>query len=88
MTQKTGYAILILPRASRELGQIETRDYEKVRKAILDLSENPRPPGCAKLKDREGWRIRQGDYRVIYEIDDKQRQVTILDVLHRREAYR
>ncbi len=82
------FALFILLRAQKELEQISTRDYESVRAAIIALGQNPRPVGSIKLKGREGWRIRQGDYRVIYEIDDGQRTVTILHVRHRREAYR
>jgi mRNA interferase RelE/StbE len=59
-----------------------------VYEAIERLQEEPRPPGCRKLSDREGWRLRVGDYRVIYEIDDEQRTVTVLQVGHRRDIYR
>ncbi|HTV60134.1 MAG TPA: type II toxin-antitoxin system RelE/ParE family toxin [Verrucomicrobiae bacterium] len=46
------------------------------------------PPNCKKLRGREGWRIRVGDFRVVYEINDERRVVTILHVGHRREIYR
>ena len=82
------YALSILRRAQKELSQLPTDAYERVRDGILGLARNPRPPGCLKLRGREGWRIRTGDYRVIYEIDDKQRIVTILHVGHRRDVYR
>ena len=52
------------------------------------LQENPRPPGCKKLRDRQGWRVRFGHYRIIYKIDDTQKIVTIVEVGHRREIYR
>jgi mRNA interferase RelE/StbE len=57
---------------------------------ILELREEPRSPGVRKLKDKgeEGWRIRAGDYRVVYRIDDSLRQVTIYRVRHRRDVYR
>ncbi len=82
------YAVLILPRAQKELERIPARDYASVRAAILALAQNPRPADCTKLKGREGWRIRQGDYRIIYDIDDHQKTVTVVHVRHRREAYR
>ncbi|MGB8645256.1 MAG: type II toxin-antitoxin system RelE/ParE family toxin [Anaerolineae bacterium] len=82
------YRVLIVPHAEKELGQLPAHDYQATRDAILELANNPRPPGCTKLQGREGWRIRQGDYRVIYEIDDEQHTVIILRVRHRREAYR
>jgi len=83
-----GYVIYILRRAQKELAQLPTYAYERVRDAIRALAQDPRPPGCLKLKGREGWRLRVGDYRVIYEIDDKQRTVTIFHIGHRRDVYR
>lgn len=66
------YAVLILRRAQKELADLPKADYERVRDAVAALAENPRPAGCKKLVGREGWRIRSGDYRAIYEIDDAQ----------------
>jgi mRNA interferase RelE/StbE len=70
------------------MASLNTRDLERVKKAILELPENPRPANCKKLTGRAGWRIRAGDYRVVYEIDDSSRSITILDVGHRRDVYR
>jgi mRNA interferase RelE/StbE len=58
-----------------------------VRDAIASLAENPRPSGCKKLVGREGWRIRIGNYRVIFEIDDVKREVTVMHIGHRRDIY-
>lgn len=52
------------------------------------LAEDPRPPGSSKLRGREEWRIRTGDYREIYEIDDEAREVLVIDIGHRRDVYR
>ena len=82
------YAIFILRRAQKELAGLPAEAYERTKAAIWDLSQEPRPTGCQKLTGREGWRIRVGDYRVIYEIDDVQRTVTVLHVSHRRDVYR
>ena len=82
------YAVFILRRAQRELRSLRTSAYERVREAVGDLSDDPRPSGCRRLTGREGWRIRVGDYRVIYEIDDAERTVTVLHVGHRRDVYR
>ncbi len=82
------YSIRILRRAQKALARLPKRDYERVRDAIRALAENPRPPGARKLRDREGWRIRVGVYRVIYEIDDANRAVTVLDIGHRGDIYR
>ncbi len=82
------YAVTILRRAQKELAALPTESYTRVRDAIYALGENRRPPGCLKLSGREGWRIRVGSYRVIYEIDDAQRTVTVLHIGHRRDVYR
>jgi mRNA interferase RelE/StbE len=60
-----------------------------IKKRLLSLESDPRPPGCQKLRDREeAWRVRSGNYRIIYEIDDSKSVVTVLDIGHRREIYR
>jgi mRNA interferase RelE/StbE len=82
------YRILILRRAQKELAQVPGGSYEHARDAIRALATDPRPSGCLKLTGREGWRIRVGDYRVIYEIDDHAQVVTVLHVGHRRDVYR
>ena len=76
------YAVNILRRAQKELAALPTDFYQRVRGAIYAFGENPRPPGCLKLSGREGWRIRVGFYRVIYEIDDTHRIVTVLHIGH------
>ena len=81
------YAVSILRRAKKELGQLSSPSFERVCDAIQALAGNPRPPGCRKLVGRDGWRIRVGDYRVIYEIDDPARTVLVLHVGHRRNIY-
>ena len=82
------YELQILRRAQRSLARLPEREYERVRDAIRTLADEPRPPGCRKLTGRDGWRIRIGQYRVIYEIDDAARIVTVLDIGHRRDVYR
>ena len=82
------YTIAILRRAQRELQRLPHEDYERVRDAIRALAQNPRPTGCLALRGRAGWRIRIGNYRVVYEINDVQHVVTILHVGHRRDVYR
>ncbi|MGD1102627.1 MAG: type II toxin-antitoxin system RelE/ParE family toxin [Terriglobia bacterium] len=82
------YLLFILPRAQKELAQLSSAAYPRVRDAIRELAENPRPPGCLKLTGRDGWRLRVGDFRVVYEIDDKQRKVTVFHIGHRRDVYR
>ena len=82
------YTVSILRRAQRRLAQLPSGDYERVRNAIRNLAQDPRPRGCLRVTGREGWRIRVGAYRVIYDIDDKQSTIVVLDVGHRRDVYR
>jgi mRNA interferase RelE/StbE len=82
------YTVSILPRAQRQLAKLPSDVYERVRDALRALANEPRPHGCLKLTGRDGWRIRVGQYRVIYEIDDTNRSVIILDIGHRRDVYR
>lgn len=81
------YEVFIRRRAQKELADIPLRDYERVKTSIFALGDNPRPPGCLKLTGRPGWRIRIGDYRVIYEVDDPNRSVIVVDVGNRRDVY-
>ena len=82
------YSIRILRRAQKELASVPVDCYERLKSAILSLGDAPRPEGSRKLTGRSGWRIRVGDYRVIYEIDDAARIVLVLHVGHRRDVYR
>ena len=82
------YSLSILRRAQKELADVPAKDYERILDAVRTLAENPRPSGCLKLTGRDGWRLRIGNYRVIYEIDDGQRSVTVLEIGNRRDVYR
>ena len=83
------YEVLLERAAERALKQLPKRDFERVIVAIRALASNPRPSGCRKLVGGEGeWRLRVGDHRVLYEIDDAAHVVRVLLVRHRREAYR
>lgn len=82
------YQILLTGSAEKHLDKLEASVFRRLDSAILALADDPRPSGCKKLKDQSGvWRIRVGKYRVLYKIDDAHNQVTVLGVLHRREAY-
>lgn len=63
------YRIIIERKAEKEASKIPSFLRENIDKAILDLSHNPRPHGCKKLTDKEGYRIRIGNYRILYTID-------------------
>ena len=83
------YAIYYRASVKREMRHLDGDIVRRVDAAILALSDNPRPPGCVKLSGlADLWRIRVGDYRVVYEIRDRQLIVLIVGVAHRREVYR
>ena len=82
------YTIVVLRRAQKELAELPSEFYTRVRDAIRKLGEDPRPPGYIKLSGREGFRIRIGNYRVIYEIDDAQHALNVMHVGHPRDVYR
>jgi mRNA interferase RelE/StbE len=83
------FRILLASSAERDLRRLAPSIHERVIAAIQGLSRNPRPPGCRKLAGMANdWRIRVGDYRVIYEIADAIRIVRVNRVRHRPEVYR
>lgn len=83
------YEVVIEKRADRELRRLPKTDRERVSDAIAALAEDPRPPGCKKLVVKpEAWRIRVGDYRVVYRIDDRILRVMVIRVGNRRDIYR
>ncbi len=83
-----GYRILIKPSAVKELEDIPRRDRERVAQWIQKLVGDPRPHGSEKLSAEEKYRVRQGEYRVIYAVDDEARTVLVVKIAHRREVYR
>lgn len=82
------YSLLIKKSAERELRAIPKTDLRRVTERLRGLMQNPRPPGCEKLSGHDHYRIRRGDYRIVYAIDDAARVVTLVKVGHRREVYR
>ena len=81
------YQLLIEKLVQKQLEKIPEPDYSKIKNTINSLSENPRPAGFKKLKGRSGYRIRQGNFRVIYEIKDQILTVYILAAGHRKDIY-
>ena len=82
------YSIEIKPSAGKELDALDHALFARIDRKILALAENPRPPGCKKLRGyKDQWRIRVGDWRVVYIIDDQAKRVSITRVAHRREVY-
>ena len=82
------YKVEVRRRAQRALDKLPKSDFQAVIEAIKDLAQTPRPRGIEKVKTTGLWRIRQGDHRIVYAIDDKESLVTIVRVGHRREIYR
>ncbi len=82
------YELRILPSAEREIDKLSREVHDRISKKILTLEDNPRPVSVKKLSGREEYRLRIGDYRVLYTIDDKNGLAIILAVGHRKEVYR
>ncbi len=82
------YAVVLKRTAEKELDALPRRIHDKVVDQLLSLKTSPRPVAAKKLHGREGYRIRVGDYRILYVIDDAERTVEIVSVAHRREVYR
>ena len=82
------YSLLIKPSAVKELEAFPAKDRRKITTRIEGLASEPRPHGCEKLSGLEQYRIRQGDYRVAYGVDDEASVVLIVKVGHRRDVYR
>jgi mRNA interferase RelE/StbE len=81
------YKLLLHRNARKDLDRIDNPVYSKIRLRILELENIPRPAGCLKLTNSEAYRIRIGKYRVIYEIDDRNQEIKIFRVLHRKDSY-
>ncbi len=83
------FRVLIKPSAKKELVAVTTKkDRQRIVRRIQSLSENPRPPGCQKLSGYDRYRIRQGNYRIVYEIRDFEVLVVVIKIGHRRDVYR
>jgi len=82
------YKLLIKSSAAKELESVPSKDRRRIVKKIQSLSSDPRPSGCEKLSGGEKYRIRQGNYRILYTIQDDVLIITVIRVGHRREVYR
>lgn len=83
------YEIEVAPAAARQLRKLDPPSRRRVQAAIELLATEPRPPGATKLVGGAGeWRVRTGDFRVVYEIHDRVLVVLVVAVGHRREIYR
>lgn len=82
------YNVLIKPSAAKELEVLPKKEIQRIVNRIKSLAENPRPEGCEKLSSSEKYRVRQGNYRIIYSIDDQKQSILIVKIGHRKEVYR
>ena len=83
------YRVLLERAAEKDLQKLSARTHARVISAIQDLANKPRPTGCRKLSGADNdWRIRVGDYRIVYEIVDGIKEVRVNPIRHRREVYR
>jgi mRNA interferase RelE/StbE len=82
------YSILFRDSVRKDLNSIPNNYLRKIMERIGALAKNPRPVGCEKLSGQEKYRVRQGNYRIIYSIEDCQLTVWVVKVGHRREVYR
>ena len=82
------YRIVFKPGADRDVAKLPPHVLPRLSDAIAALADNPRPPKCKLLRDRDrSWRIRVGDYRVLYQIDDAARVIRVVRAGHRRDVY-
>ena len=82
------YRLLIKPAAVKELEAVSQRDRQRLAARIRALTGQPRPPGAEKLSGHDLYRVRQGNYRILYEIIDHDLTVTVIKISHRRDVYR
>ena len=82
------YKLVFKRSVTRDLRAIPKRDLKRILKKIESLAENPRPPGSEKLSSQERYRVRQGKYRIIYEIQNQQLVIVVVKVAHRKAVYR
>jgi mRNA interferase RelE/StbE len=83
-----GYELVFKHSVAKELRAIPKQDVKRIPQRIRALADDSRPRDCEKLSSRERYRIRQGVYRILYEIQDKRLTVVVVKIAHRREVYR
>lgn len=83
------YEVFLERRAERDLKKLSAEAYYRIIPYLKGLCENPKPSGCRKIVgSKNDWRIRVGEYRIIYEVDDRGKEVRVMRIKHRKEAYR
>jgi mRNA interferase RelE/StbE len=82
------YRVIVTPAADRAVAKLPGQIRERIAERLRALADNPRPVGSIKLAGEDLYRIRVGDYRIIYSIEDDRLVILVVDVGHRREIYR
>ncbi|MTI96296.1 MAG: type II toxin-antitoxin system RelE/ParE family toxin [Firmicutes bacterium] len=82
------YELRVKKSVAKDLRNLPVKDVEHIVRRIDKLKSEPRPPGSEKLSTQERYRLRQGSYRIIYEIMDEERVVIIVKISHRRDVYK
>ena len=82
------YLLEVSHTAHRQIRRLPAQTQERVNQAIARLAEDPRPPGVKKLVAREGYRVRVGNYRILYHVDDRAKLVVVYRVMSREDVYR
>ena len=81
------YTVVVTSTVKKLILKLPSSIAHRIENSLLQLEEDPRPPGYKKLKGRNGYRIRVGDYRIIYEIEDNILRIVIIDVGNRKDIY-
>jgi len=82
------YTVELRRRVRQSLDKLPEKDHRVVITALESLEQEPRPRGVEKIRGTELWRIRKGDYRVIYHINDQEQTIAVVRIGHRRDVYR
>jgi mRNA interferase RelE/StbE len=82
------YSLAFKKSVAKDLRAHSTKDVHRILKCFEQMAENPRPPGCEKLSGKERYRLRQGIYRIVYEIQNDMLKVVVVKIAHRRDVYR
>ena len=82
------YVVIIQPSAQKEIEKLPKPSQVKVLKVLVSLSDNPRPANCKKLVGADAWRVRVGDFRIVYLIEDNILTVEVVRVAHRKNVYK
>lgn len=82
------YTVVVTAAVKKTILKLPSSIAPRIETTLLQLEDDPRPPGCKKLKGRDGYRIRVGDCRIIYDIEDNILRIVVIDLEHRKDIYK